>query len=141
MASGQTFTVGTQFGGGGTPTYNGQTIVQPPANGNVAINPQVFIPAGNSDVIIYTEPIVAANVQGYGAYCKTINQVGANTPQVTVKFKVAAVGNTDLSYVLSAGQAVGFPNNTAWVYNSTSIRVTPDPYSNTEVDIVVIVTS
>ena len=142
MATGQTFTVGTTFGCSSGPTYAGTTTNQPPANGNVSINPQAFVPAGNTDVTIYGETIVKNNVTGYGAQMSLIALNGqVNTPQVTVKFKAANAGNTDLTYVLQSGQSLAFSSNSQMSYNTTSITVTPDPVSNTQVNIIVMVNS
>lgn len=140
--AGSTFTIGTQFGVSSGPTYTGSTSVEPGDTGNVIVNLDKLIPAGNSPLTILTDSINVADVQAFGIATKTIDlNSNANTPHVHVIFNGAS-GGSDLSFLQQAGEAVAYPTAASggWTANTNtavSISVTPDVTSNTQVSILI----
>ena len=142
--AGSTFTIGTQFGVSSGPTYTGSTAIAPGNTGNVIVNLDKFIPAGNTLVAttILTDSLSVADVQAFGIATRTIDlNSNPNTPAVTVVFNGAS-GAANLSFAQSAGMAVAYPTAAAGGWNTntntvTSISVFPDGTSNTQVSILI----
>lgn len=143
--AGQTFTVKEGWGTTNGPSYTGQKSVAPPTNGNVAVNIDAVVFAGNAPVTVYSNDIPVAKIEAVGLNVLTAALNGnANTPAVSVAFKNAgAGGNTDVTFALAAGRSPGYPTAAAAgiISNTTSITVTPDPVSDVAVNITVMLDS
>lgn len=141
--AGTPFTIGTSFGIGTGPTYQGSTVINPQDTGN---NPQLIDQtvehAGSGTVTIWVGSALYTDLQpsggkggGYGFYVTTTALNGnTGTPACTIKF----MNSTNLVYsiALSSGQAYAMPTTTGFSgsYTSiTTIQVVPDVTSDLEV--------